>query len=128
MSTNTTAGPSPAEGRPARVIALELAEHASWLAGLAGNVTITNYVGRARIELEDRPDDLPPPGLYDTELDEANASALAAYADVRARLVEAFGTDWHSRQLAASVVDNLAAELVADNTEPDDDEDPDSDL
>lgn len=80
-------------------------------------------------ELADRVD-APAPAFYETELDENNQAALAAYAEVRARLVDAFGDDWHSRRTATSVVDELARTLVDNNTEPDDEDDegPDNDL
>ncbi len=66
------------------------------------------------------------PAIYDRDdLDEMSYGVLAAYAEVRAQLVTVFAADRLARQLAIGVLDEMAFNLIEDNTEPDDDEDPD---
>ncbi len=89
----------------------------------------------ARIHLADckaTPVELPTPSvpaMYDRDdLDEMSYGVLAAYAEIRAQLVILFGADRLARALATDMVDRMATDLIENNTEPDDDEDPDNDL
>lgn len=62
---------------------------------------------------------LPRPALYDTELDEANAAALSAYDTARAAIVAEYRGAPTGKHVCR-ILDRLAADLIAANTEDDD--------
>lgn len=132
MSTPTAGHPSgwPAP-RTSRTVALELIEllrevqqYAIMPQSLSERVMTSAFT--AYRELTDKLDG-PVPSDYDRDdLDEANLGVLLAYGNVRARLVAAFDGDRMARRVATGVLDDLARDLILNNT--DDDEDPDDDL
>jgi hypothetical protein len=76
-------------------------------------------------ELPARPDQGGPAlALYDfADTDEMGLAALAAYSDVRSRLVAHFAYDPHLQRTAAGIVDELARELIESCEEDEDDPD-----
>jgi hypothetical protein len=59
------------------------------------------------------------PDVYDSDVDEMTAGALAALAEVRQRLVAHYAHDPHASATVAGVVDEYAYELVENVTEED---------